>query len=52
MKLTLPARKPRNPLVTLARSRKAGRHGHGSAALRQSGKRDLQRELDCMKPPH
>jgi hypothetical protein len=50
MKITLKNLKPRNPLVTLARSRRAGTHRRDAGAMRQQARRALQRELE--HPPH
>jgi len=44
-KLTVPASKPRNPLVAAARFRQAGQHGHGDGAARREGRQALKREL-------
>ena len=48
MTLTLKTLKPRNPFVTASLRRAAG--AHRSSATRQNGRRDLQRELDRLKP--
>lgn len=48
MKLTLKTTKPRNPFVAASLRRAAG--AHRSGALRQAGRRDLQREIDRLKP--
>jgi hypothetical protein len=45
MTLTLPARKPRNPLVGLARARLAGVHGSGGGAQRQRLRAALRSEI-------
>lgn len=50
--LALPTLKPRNPFAPAARRRTAGRHGTGAGAMRRQLQRDLQRELDRLKPPH
>ncbi len=50
MKFTLNARRPRNPFVAAARSRVAGAHRSRSGALRQAARRELQREIDRIKP--
>ncbi|MFP5396888.1 MAG: hypothetical protein ACLGIT_01065 [Gammaproteobacteria bacterium] len=50
--LALPTRKPRNPFASAARRRAAGRHGMAGGAVRRQLRRDLQRELDRLKPPH
>lgn len=44
-KLTVPASKPRNPLVAAARFRQAGQHGNGRADARREGRQALKREL-------
>ena len=46
MKITIDTRKPRNPLVALARFRRAGSHQSTARANRQQAARSLQRELD------
>ncbi|CAN5263822.1 hypothetical protein BH11PSE9_BH11PSE9_36510 [soil metagenome] len=51
MKITVNTLKPRNPLVALARLRRAGSHQTGGRAMRQQASRLLQRELDHMKQP-
>lgn len=48
MKITLNARKPRNPMVALARFRRAGSHTSANRAHRQQAARSLQRELERM----
>ena len=48
MKITLNARKPRNPMVALARFRRAGSHQSATRAHRQQAARSLQRELERM----
>ena len=45
MKITLPARKPRNPLATAARQRLAGAHRRSTGAERQHARQTLRREL-------
>jgi hypothetical protein len=40
-KLTVPASKPRNPLVAAARFRQAGQHGNGEGAARREGRHAL-----------
>ncbi len=52
MKITrnsLSPRKPRNPMVALARFRRAGSHQSAARASRQQAARSLQRELDRSK---
>ena len=49
MKITLNRIKPRNPLVALARFRKAGGHRLHSGSQRQESGRTLRREIDRMK---
>ncbi len=46
MKITVPPRNPRNPLVAPAHFRRAGMHRARGGALRQQGGRALRRELD------
>ncbi len=50
MKITLRTPRPRNPLVPLARARKAGRHGPGTGGQRQQAKSALRRELERPRP--
>ena len=50
MKITITAPKPRNPLVALARQRRAGSHRPDSASHRQQAKNALMRELNRLKP--
>ncbi|HSI49969.1 MAG TPA: hypothetical protein VLA61_16980 [Ideonella sp.] len=45
MKLTLTPQKPRNPLATLARQRRAGSHQPSGKAQRQQQRRSLQRDV-------
>lgn len=45
MKINLPQRKPRNPLVAPAHLRLAGAHRTGSGAQRQRARHALRREL-------
>lgn len=49
-KSTVPARwaRPRNPLVAVARFRRAGSHQPTSRGVRQSGRRQLARDLDAL----
>jgi hypothetical protein len=42
---TVPASKPRNPLVAAARFRQAGQHGNGQGDARREGRQALKREL-------
>ena len=49
MKITLHQPKPRNPLVALARARRAGTHQANRAGQRRQANRALKRELDQMK---
>ena len=44
IKLHLPAKKPRNPLVAPARQRKAGAHRKSGKARRQAEKAALRKE--------
>lgn len=48
-KFTVPATRPRNPLVAAARFRQAGRHGAGNA--RREGRQALKRELAHLDLP-
>ena len=50
MKLTVRTLKPRNPLVALARRRRAGSHRPDAGSQRQQSNRALKREVDRMKP--
>lgn len=50
MKLIVKTAKPRNPLVALARARKAGAHGPSPSARRQQAHQALRRELQQL--PH
>ena len=50
MKITLTARKPRNPLVVAAHMRRAGSHRPREATLRQRSGRALRRELEQFAP--
>ena len=45
MSIQLPFLKPRNPLVALARARRAGSHEPGRKTLRQQDQHALRREL-------
>ena len=48
MKLILKTPQPRNPFVVAARRRAAG--AHRSGAVRQQALRDLQREVERLRP--
>lgn len=50
-KYTVPASKPRNPLVAAARFRQAGTHGTGQGAARREGRQALKRELAHLELP-
>lgn len=50
--ITVPTSQPRNPFVAAARFRQAGMHRHSGHALRQQGRRALQREVEDLHPPH
>lgn len=50
MKFSLSPRRPRNPFVSAARARVAGAHRSRTGALRQAARRELQREIDRIKP--
>jgi hypothetical protein len=43
--VSVPVSTPRNPYVSLARSRKAGAHGGGARTRRQAEKRELRAKL-------
>ena len=43
--------KPRNPLVTAAKFRRAGSHQAGTGAMRQCARLSLKRELDQLERP-
>ena len=49
--LSVPMRKPRNPLARAAALRHAGAHGCGASARRQQARRELHRELSAL-PTH
>ena len=49
MKITITARKPRNPVVAHARFRRAGNHRPGGGASRQQASRLLQREMERLR---
>lgn len=51
MKLIVKSPKPRNPLVALARVRKAGSHHGGHRAHRREAERALKRELERLAKP-
>jgi hypothetical protein len=44
--IAIPAAKPRNPLATLAKARKAGAHRKDSAAQRAAARRQLRKLID------
>jgi len=44
-KFTVPASKPRNPLVAAARFRQAGQHGPTPGGARRDARQALKREL-------
>jgi len=44
--IPIPAAKPRNPLATLAKARKAGAHRKDSAAQRAAARRQLRKLID------
>lgn len=46
MKIKLPTRQPRNPLVAAAHFRRAGSHRPHGGSMRQESGRSLRRELD------
>jgi hypothetical protein len=45
LKFQVAVRKPRNPMASLARGRRAGAHGAGNGALRQRARRALRQEI-------
>lgn len=49
MKITVAARKPRNPLVAPTHFRRAGRHQPHGGSMRQQAGRALRRELEQLK---
>lgn len=51
MKTTIPASRPRNPLVAAARLRRAGAHRPTGGALRQQAGRELRRDLERSSEP-
>lgn len=51
MTVTLPSRKPRNPLVPAARQRLAGAHRRSGGGQRQRARNALRRELRDTHPP-
>lgn len=50
MKLTLQNLKPRNPFVAASLRRRAGAHRSSAGACRQQANRELQREVDRLRP--
>jgi hypothetical protein len=50
--LSVPIPRPRDPFAVAARRRHAGAHRKPAGALRRQALRDVQRELDRLKPPH
>jgi hypothetical protein len=50
--LSVPMPRPRHPFAIAARRRLAGAHLKPAGALRRQALRDVQRELDRLKPPH
>lgn len=50
MKLTLKNLKPRNPFVAASLQRRAGSHRTSGGARRQQAGRDVQREVDRLRP--
>jgi len=51
MKITVPAAKPRNPLVAAAHRRLAGAHRQSTSAQRQRAALALRRELQHERHP-
>ncbi|MCY7315536.1 MAG: hypothetical protein LH480_07920 [Rubrivivax sp.] len=50
MKLTIKNLKPRNPFVVASLRRAAGAHRQGASTQRQASRRELQREIDRLRP--
>ena len=50
MKLVLKSPKPRNPLVSASRQRRAGAHGKSAGGRRQQGARELRQEIERLRP--
>lgn len=50
MKLTLKTLKPRNPLATVGRLRRAGAHGKSGGGRRQQAERGLRQEIERLRP--
>ncbi len=50
MKLIVPLRKPRNPVVIASLQRRAGAHRRTASALRQQARRALRDELAHPSP--
>lgn len=50
MKLTLKNLKPRNPFVAASLQRRAGAHRCSTGARRRQDARELQREVDRLRP--
>ena len=48
---TVPASKPRNPLVAAARFRQAGRHGAQGGAARRDGRQAVRRDIADLDLP-
>lgn len=49
MKIRIATSKPRNPFVTVARSRRAGVHGPSGGSRRQQMRLALRHELDRLR---
>ncbi len=49
MKITITLPRPRNPLVAVAKFRRAGMHRSSGSSRRQHAARALRRELNGMK---
>ena len=52
IRFSVPATRPRNPLVAAARMRQAGAHRCDRKAERREAAHALQRELAQLHPPH
>lgn len=50
MKLTVPSRKPRNPVVLASLQRRGGAHRRSNSALRQQASRAVRDELARSSP--
>lgn len=50
MKLSIKTLKPRNPFVAAGLQRKAGSHRLGTGSARLRARRELQREVERIRP--